>query len=939
MSDFAYLHTHTEYSLTDGALKVEDYVDKLNELDVPRAAITDTHNLFGSVKFFQLANDAGIEPILGVDLHVKSGDETRWGIQSGGSRLLVYVENRAGYQRLSSLVSKSYKRRSDRGLYLTLKELADQPEGLRYLGPPGPGPENEATPTDSNESLKDRLDRFQSLFGDRAGIEFPVYEQLTPEQDQFLSTIKDHDLPVIITHPTYFLDETDYETIRLRRAIQTNTPLDDLAKFPDHRKKQFFASPDDLRDCLGTDHDDLLEQTLDWTQACEFDYRTGHVRLPDYPHSEGDSLELLKEKCYQKLDEKSVKTDQESARNRLKNELETIGNMGFEDYFLIVADIVNWARQNGVRVGPGRGSAAGSFVSYLMNITTVDPFRYDLIFERFLNPDRNEMPDIDVDFADHQRDRVLEYIRNRFGEEVVAHIITFGNMKARNSIRDVGRIRGEPQDRIDRLAESVPPQSDETLGSLIDQEGSLTQLANSDRSIRDWINQSRKVEGFVRNPSIHAAGILITEDQIDRSIPLYCDSGSSSMTASQFDMYDIQELGYLKLDILGLTTLTLIDRTLEQISEDERPNLHQLPEDDPETLNLFSSRKLEGVFQFEAMGGRRLAQEMAPKSKREVIDCIALNRPGPAQFRDEYLGRRSGDIPVEYPHEDLEEVLEDTYGLIIYQEQVMAIARIIGGFSWSQSDTMRKAMGKKKTELMANLREQFLRGADKNGYDEEFARELFDQLAQFAEYGFNRSHSAAYGEITYQTAYLKAHFTEGFYAAFLTLKSSDRDRIHSIAESMRNENIRLLPPTINDSEANFHVESRAVRYGLKAIKHVGGDLAETIEHERKKDPFQDLDDFLSRIEPNLLSVGGFKALAAGGCFDEITERSRGDMIKNAERIVSHGRKLYSEAESGQSTLFERGDQDRSRSDQRDVSWDPRRLRKAEKEALGVKFSE
>lgn len=933
MNEFAYLHAHSEYTLTDGCLKIPEYVTKLANSDVPRAALTDTHNLFGAVKFVETAREHGVEPIVGVDLLVKTAGETGWGRKRKPDHLLVFVKDRRGYSRLSNLLSRSYRHRHEEGLHVTIEELAEQPEGLLFLGPPGPGAGED--PRQLNEErYRERLEQFHEHFGDRAGVEIPVHGT-SDSLSSRIELAEENNLTPIVTHPTYYADPEDVETLNVRRAIQTNTELSELEDLPEHRRDQYFKGPDDLVETLPEGREDLPRKTLDWTDGCDFEFRTGETRLPAYPFGSSSSEELLRDRCRRNLDEKPFDASREEAEERLEHELDTIVSMGFSDYFLIVADVVNWARKNGIRVGPGRGSAAGSFVAYLMDVTTVDPFRYDLIFERFLNPDRNEMPDIDVDFADHRRERVLEYIRERFGSDHVAHIITFGRMKARNSIRDVGRVRGEPQERIDELAESVPGRSDETLASLLDRDSQIRELAES-RDAEEWMRQARRTEGYVRNPSIHAAGLLITEETIDSIIPLYSDGSSDPQVASQYDMYDIEDLGFLKLDVLGLTTLTLIDRTLERTPEPDRPNLEELPEDDEKTLALFADKKLEGVFQFEAEGGRRLAQTMEPESKREVVDCIALNRPGPAQYRDDYLQRRAGDAEVEYPHPDLEEVLEDTYGLIIYQEQVMAIARIIGGFTWSESDTMRKAMGKKKTGLMEQLREKFVEGADERGYDRGFAEELFGKLAQFAEYGFNRSHSAAYGEITYQTAYLKAHFPLEFYAAFLTLKSDNRDRIKLIVSAMRDEGLELLPPDINTSGRAFRVEADAVRYGLGAVKHVGSGLADRIEEENRTDPFENLDDFLSRIPPNDLSSRSFQALAASGSLSSITDRPRGELIERADAFVERGANIYAEAQSGQSTLF--GRDEGTQNEATTENWSQQRLHKAEAEALGFNLS-
>ncbi len=929
MTEFAYLHAHSEYTLTDGSMSIGEYLDGLGELGIDRAALTDTHNLFGSFKFFQAATDTGIQPILGVDLRVHHGGGSEWLRRQDPLHLLVYVRNRKGYEQLSTLISRSYRLRQERGdLYVPIQALADHSQGLLFLGPPSPNPGSPPERFD-RETFGKSAKSFANRFGPSAAVEIPVYRKGNRDVRSKLAVCRELDLRPVVTHPTYFRSEDDFETMRIRRAVQTNTPLADLREFPEVRRDQYLMSPEEFTDREAVDGQ-LLRETVAWSDDCEFSFETDRLHLPEYPFGEQSSHDLLTDRCHENLTAKPFSTSEDQAHARLDHELATIRDMGFSDYFLIVADVVNWARRNGIRVGPGRGSAAGSFVAYLMNITTVDPFEYDLIFERFLNPERNEMPDIDVDFADHDRSRVIDYIRERFGEDSVAHIITFGRMKARNSLRDVGRIRNESQRDIDKLAESIPSSSDRTLAEWVRSAEDTRTLKDEDR--QEWLRQAIRVEGYVRNPSIHAAGILIAEGSIERNLPLYKDTGKDDLVASQYDMYDIKSLGYLKLDILGLTTLTLIDKTLDQIPPGDRPDLKDLPEEDEATLNLFAERKLEGVFQFESHAGRRLAQRMEPESKREVIDCIALNRPGPAQYRDEYLERRRGDKPVEYPHEDLHPVLEDTYGLIIYQEQVMAIARVIGDLNWSESDVMRKAMGKKKSNLMEQLRTKFIEGAIGQGYKRKFAEDLFQKLARFAEYGFNRSHSAAYGEITYRTAFLKAHYPEEFYAAFLTLKSNDRDRIRKVIRSMTEEGLRVLPPDVNESDAEFQVQPEGVRYGLAAIKHVGTDLAREIAERRSSAPFKTLDDFLSRIPPESLTAETFKALAGSGSLDDVSGRSRGTLIDHADELLQRGQKAYSEHRAGQSTLFER---DRETQTTDESHWRDERLKEAEREALGL----
>lgn len=930
--DFAYLHAHSEYTLTDGSMTVDEYLDRLEELEIPAAALTDTHNLFGAFKFHEKAMNRGIKPILGVDLRVAESERPQFEGRNGSRRMRVLVEDRQGYERLSQLISDSYRRRHERGLFVSLDKLASRPEGLLFLGPPASPPSRPLKSWD-NDRAQQAISESVNRFGDRFYVEVPLYPSGLEDVRPLAEVARDAGVTAVPTRPAYFTESGQEERLRLRRAVQKNQKLDDSPPLPSHRPNQFVADPEtlaNLADQVGVSP----EGTMEVVNRCHFEFDTEGIRLPRYPFGEDDTNKQLAEKCRETMGEKSLAAEPSRVDDRLSRELEVIQSMGFSDYFLIVADVVNWAKQNGIRVGPGRGSAAGSLVAYLLDITTVDPFEYDLIFERFLNPQRNEMPDIDIDFADDRREEVIEYIRERFGDESVAHIITFGNMKARNSIRDVGRIRGEPQSRIDELAETIPSGTSESLERLKNRIDPLKQKLESSEELRQWFKQAQYLEGMVRNASVHAAGILLVEGRLDEEIPLYYTDDEDAVPASQFDMYDVESMGFLKLDILGLKTLTLIDRTLDQIPPSDRPPVDGLPDEDETTFEFLMKGSLEGVFQFESAGSRKLVRNMEPENRKDIVDCIALYRPGPMEIRDDYLKRRRTPDLVEYPHEDLKPILEDTYGLILYQEQVMAIARKIGGFSWSEADTLRKAMGKKRADLMKDMKQDFVEGATENGYEEGWARELFDTLAQFAEYGFNRSHSAAYGEITYITAYLKAHFTAPFYAGFLSIKAHDRDRIKRIIQGMREDEIELYPPCVNRSGADFQVENGGVRYGLRAIKHVGGPLAREIERVREEEPFEGVIDFVERIDPSVLQTQNFQALAAAGCFDTF-DVSRGALSDQAEELLARGKKRYRERDAGQSNMFgDSADQPGDDEITEKQQWSRQQRRRAQKKVIG-----
>ncbi len=932
MAGFAPLNAHSEFTLRDGCMTVEQYLDRLAELDLKAAALTDTHNLFAAFKFHQQAFRRGIKPILGSELFV--GAKAPHRRRSSFPRLRVLVETQAGYSNLCQLISESYRTRDSGGLFVPRSRLAEMCEGLFVLGPEASGPGSPPLDLSVPDFVKNLKQDLQ-LYGDRYYVEIPLYGPLTPDQKEYLRYADEKDVSVLFTHPAYYPTPEDADVLPLRLAVQTNTKLEQLDELAPHRRQQHVVGANQMREWLGKEAE-RLELTEKLARRCSFEFRTGTHQLPVYPGAgQAGSAAHLKELCQQALKQKDYASEEDTAVERMEMELQVITSRGFSDYFLIVADIVNWAREQGIAVGPGRGSAAGSFVAYLLGITEVDPFAHDLIFERFLNHEREEMPDIDLDFADRRRDEVINYVRQRFGEQSVAQIITFGRLKARNSLRAVGRVRGEPRQRIDRLLGLFPVDVDLPLAQLPARFEGLEKALNEADHFKQWYAQAKKLEGLVRNASLHAAGLLIGEGELSGQLPLYRPS-EDGQVASQYDMYDLTQLGYLKLDILGLTTLTLLELTLEKLPPGEEVDLSALPETDSQVSDWLKERSLEGIFQFETTGCRDLVQRLQPEDRRDLMDCLALYRPGPLQsgIVDSYLKRRRGEEEVEYPHPNLESILESTYGLIIYQEQVMAIARRVAGFSWARADTFREAMGKKKADLMASLREEFVSGARENGYEPDWAKQLFETLSNFAEYGFNRSHSAAYAAITFRTAYLKAHYSRYFYAALCTVKAGDRDRIGRIAGALQEDGFRLLPPRVNCSEAEFTVAEEGVRYGLMAVKHVSAKLAQEITDLQQGEEFADLNDFLSRVDPSLLHRQAFQSLAASGYFDPFVE-DRGGLVKRAEELIKQGGRTYRERERGQENLFgEGGGPLEELAAAGSLSWTFQQRTHAQKEALG-----
>ncbi|MFP4687160.1 MAG: DNA polymerase III subunit alpha, partial [bacterium] len=926
MEKLAYLHAHSEYTLRDGCMSLKNYLARLEEAGYRQAALTDRHNLFGAFKFHQQAMGRGIKPVIGIDLRLQKGNIEA---DTGSADFLrVYVENRRGYKTLSKLLSESFRERREIPA-VDIDLLAEHSEGLFFLGPDLPGAARPPFSCDE-QRLRKRIENCRLLFGDRFYVEIPLYGPLNERHKKILNAAAELSCPAVFTNPAFYPRAADYELLPLRIAVQTNTKLVELPDIPVHRRNQWVIGKEDLQK-WAADYQQPLKNGGELAAKCYFEFDTASMRMPVFK-KDANSSEVIENLCRTGLDKREIEASDEEIEQRLQDELKVIRNMGFCDYFLIVADIVGQAKKREIMVGPGRGSAAGSLVSYLLGITDIDPFQYDLIFERFLNDQRREMPDIDLDFADRRRGEVIEYIKQRFGPEAVVQIITFGRMKARNALRAVGRIRGETQREIDRFASYLPENSSEPLRRIKDRVEQISMLIGSDSDKKEWFEQACLLEGLVRNASTHAAGVLIGEELICEELPLYYPAEDNPSAVSQFDMYDVEKLGYLKLDILGLTTLTLLEWTLERISPGERPSLDRIPDADEKTVDLLAEKSLEGVFQFETAGNRELVRKMKPENRKDIVDCIALYRPGPLQsgMVDSYLKRRRGEEDVQYLHQDLEAILADTYGLIIYQEQVMAIAREIGGFSWSKADLMRKAMGKKKAQLMTSLRREFIEGTVANGYEKSFAEELFGMLDNFAQYGFNRSHSAAYGEITYRTAYLKAHYPVPFYAALCSVKKDNRDRLARIYAEMQEDGIQLLIPDINASGVLFEVEGTSVRYGLSAIKHVGEALAEKIVEIREKKPFESAADFVRRLPPEVLRLAVFQSLVASGCFDSLGE-SRSKLLSGAEQILARGAQKYRELEAGQEVLFEKKEKLPPASEE---NWDDSRLARAQKEAIG-----
>ncbi len=922
-AEFVHLHVHSHYSLLDGANKIDALFKRASELKMPAIALTDHGNLFGAIQFHDAGVKTGVNPIIGCEVYVaREGRTVKSGRSDGSNHLVLLARNQKGYQNLVKLVSLGYlegfyyRPRIDREL------LEQHSEGLIGLSACLKGIVAWNLHQDRYQKARKEAGELSEIFGkDHFYLELQDHgiEAQKSVNTGIVSLAKELDLPLVATNDCHYLSQEDSFPHDVLLCIQTGKTVQDTNRLS-YRTDQFFLkTPEQMAQLFG--HvPGALSNTLAVAEQCEFRLQdTGSVfpefevpaenTLDSYFESvvrEGFSRRMETLKKQQGSDGPAPSFEQYS--QRLDQEIAMIQKMKFSGYFLIVWDFMRYAREQGIAVGPGRGSAAGSLVSYAMQITDVDPLQYGLLFERFLNPERVTPPDIDIDFCMHRRNQVIDYVTQKYGRDNVSQIITFGTMAARGAIRDVGRGLNIPYGEVDRIARLVPSGPDVTLKKSLKKVKELRDLTAGDERYQQLLTVAQRLEGLARHASTHAAGIVIAPRPLTELIPLY--KSSKDEITTQYTMNDLERLGLLKMDFLALTTLTLIEQTLEQIREQSKLeiNLDEINLQDKDTFRLFCEGRTTGIFQFESRGMREILKQLQPSRFEDLIAMNALYRPGPIQggMIDDFVARRHGKVKIRYEVPELEEILRETYGVIVYQEQVMQIASKLAGFSLGEADLLRRAMGKKKKKVMQGQKKQFLEGCRERGVDLKKAQKIYDLIEQFAGYGFNKSHSTAYAILAYQTAYLKSHHPVQFMAALLTSETSNTDKMVQYLNECRDVGIRVLPPTINSGTLHFSARGESIQFGLAAIRNVGEAAIRSLLSCREEvKTFTSFSHFLEHVDLRTLNKRVLEALIKSGAFDSLN-RSRRGLLENLDRAIERAQKAQKDRLSGQLNLFQQG---------------------------------
>ncbi len=919
-SNFAHLHLHSHFSLLDGANKIDAVVQRAAELGMPAIALTDHGNLFGAVQFHDAGYKHGVKPIIGCEVYVaREGRKLKQGRSAQSNHLVLLAKNEKGYQNLVRLVSLGYlegfyyRPRIDREL---LEQYSD---GLIALSACLQGSVAWNLMQERYAEAREQAGMLSEIFG-KDNFFLEVQDHGLEEQKKvnagILQLSKELSLPLVASNDCHYLSPEDSFPHDVLLCIQTGKTVQDENRLS-YRSDQFFFKTEEEMAGLFGHMPDALSNTLRIAECCEFKLKEGESVFPDFEVPSGYSADSYFEKVVRagfedRLPQLKKKEEQGKLRHsleeympRLEQELEMIQQMSFSAYFLIVWDFIRHAREQGIPVGPGRGSVAGSLVSYAMRITDVDPLHYDLLFERFLNPERVNPPDIDIDFCMHRRNEVIDYVTDKYGRDNVSQIITFGTMAARGAIRDVGRGLNIPYGEVDRLARLVPSVPDATLEKSLQSVKELRELSESDPRYEQLIQVAQRLEGLARHASTHAAGVVIAPRPLIELIPLY-KSNKDEIT-TQYSMSDLERLGLLKMDFLALTTLTVIEQTLSQIEgQQEALELSEIDLQDEKTFELFCDGKTTGIFQFESQGMREILRRLQPSRFEDLIALNALYRPGPIQggMIDDFIDRRHGKVEIQYELPQLEDILQETYGVIVYQEQVMQIASKLGGFSLGEADLLRRAMGKKKKSVMQAQKKKFLEGSKERDIDKRKAEKIFELMEQFAGYGFNKSHSAAYALLAYQTAYLKVHHPVQFLAALLTSETSNTDKIVQYLNECREMGIRVLPPDINSGDLHFSARGEDIQFGLAAIRNVGESAIGAILGCRAEAGlFTSFDGFCDRVDLRTVNRRVLEALIKAGTFDSMGS-SRRALTEGLDRAIDQGQKAQRDRLSGQKGLFQ-----------------------------------
>ncbi|NTV28588.1 MAG: DNA polymerase III subunit alpha [Candidatus Omnitrophica bacterium] len=949
---FVHLHVHTQYSLLDGACRLQNLVDKAKSLGMPAVAMTDHGNMFGTVDFYEEAVNAKIKPIIGCEAYLSPTDrfDHSSAEQRSTAHLVLLARDRTGYQNLMKLVSAGYlegfyyKPRIDKAI------LAQLAEGLIGMSACLKGEIAQKLLANKYDEAVKCADDYRHIFG-RGNFYLEVMDHGMPEQklvnEGMLRIARELDIPLVATNDVHYLEAAHAEAHEALLCIQTQATLSDPGRMRMHSDQFFLKSGEEMARLFSW-APEALTNTLEIADKCHVKMDFGKYHVPEFTPPTGEPKEdYLKKLCLQGAVERYGQEVPEKVLKQLDFELDVIAKLGFVGYFLIVGDFVNYAQKKGIPVGPGRGSAAGSIVSYLLGITDLDPIHYSLFFERFLNPQRASMPDIDIDFCFERRGEVIEYVAQKYGRQNVAQIITFGTMQAKAVVRDVARVMGLPYAEADRIAKMIPNELHITLEDAIRAEPQLRELIDSDDTARKLVEVAKVLEGLNRHASIHAAGVVISDKPLTEYVPLY--KSTDDQITTSFTMKGIEKIGLLKMDFLGLKTLTLIQDCLALIKETAGVDLdiRRIPLDDRNAYELLGRGESAGVFQLESGGMRDLLKRIKPTDLEDVISILALYRPGPMQsgMMDDFIKRKRGEAPVKYPHPKLEPVLKNTYGVAIYQEQVMQMASVLGGFSMTEADNLRRAMSKKKADVMQKMRSTFVDGCRRvNKIPEEEANRLFDLIDYFSGYGFNRSHSAAYAVVSYRTAFLKANYPVQFMCALLTNEKDNLDKIVEYVSEAEAMGIDVMPPDVNESRAVFHVAGpKAIRYGLLGVKNVGAAAIDSLVADREKTgKFGSLFDFCRRVDLRTNNRKVIESLVKCGAFDSLGAK-RSQMMAVLEQALNTGTKRQQEEEVGQMSFFSMGESTGGFSRQAEnypdmKEWPQPQLLSFEKELLGFYLS-
>jgi len=934
-SDFVHLHNHTFHSVLDGLTKIHDLVDKVKELGMEAAAVTDHGTMSGILDYYKTAKKAGIKPIIGIETYVAT--RSRFDRDPGKDKqrfhLTVLAMNNTGFHNLMKLSTRAnlegmyYKPRIDHEL---LEELN---EGLIVLSGCASGEIGVALKEDDYDRARDIAKWYKSILGDRYYLELQDHghpksnthwDVQAKINEGLIKLSKELDIEMVVTCDGHYLTHEYQDAHEILLCVGTGSYLSDEKRMSLKDFELHLTDPRDIIDHWGEEFPEVIRNTKKIADRCDVEIELGRILIPKYPLPDGENehsylLRLTYQGLLQRYNgaskEEAEKLDpdeiipqlSEEVRERAKMELGVMGNMGYEGYFLIVQDFINWGKSQGIVFGPGRGSAAGSIIAYALNITDLDPLKYGLLFERFLNPDRISMPDIDVDIQDTRRDEVIEYCAKKYGEDHVSNIATFGKMFGRMAVRDVARVLEVPYAESDRLAKLVPPPNQGRhipLSVSIKEDADLRNEYENNPTAKEVLDYAIQLEGTIRSHGVHACGVVIAPDTLVNYIPL--EMAQKGVVATQFPMGEVEELGLLKMDFLGLSNLTIINNAMRIIRKAYKKeiNLSELPLDDKKTYELFQRGDTTGVFQLESAGMKRYLRGLKPTTFEDIIAMVALYRPGPMQFIDSFIRRKHGEEEITYLHPGMKNSLKNTYGILVYQEQFMQISKEWCGFTGGQADTLRKAVGKKKIDLMKKVKPEFVEGAVKvGGATKEIAETFWTQLEEFANYCFNKSHAACYGLIAYWTAYLKAHYPDAFMAALMTSDHDDTDRLAIEITECKHMGISVLSPDVNESFVEFAVvpNENKIRFGMSAVKGVGVGAVEEVLRAREDGPFTSVEDFARRVSTSKFNRKAWESLIKSGAFDDMGDRS--DLLFNLDSITSFASKLQKEAASGQTNLF------------------------------------